>query len=622
MEMLSKKKSLLIVFLTIFSCFIVMPKVNAFSYDMYKAKYKCALRTAPSDKVNAVKNGNDDVKVAVNQEVSYIKTTTGPNNGKSNQTWYAVKMDYAAREYTGYLAKACMYDVKTYSYNDDSAFEDKISSFPASYKPYLRKLHAAHPNWTFEADYTSLNWEDAAEAESQKGTSAISKYYPSLMFKDSIYPNGLLVDGTSWYAPAKDAVKYYMDARNFLTEKNVFMFQSLAYNANEDSSVSKLLSGTFMSGSFTENGVTKTYANAFIEAAKESNVSSVHLASRALQEMGTRGSSASSGKVSGYEGYYNFYNIGATSGADNYLKGLEYAKNNGWNSIQKAITEGAKFIGSGYITKGQDTLYFQKFNVSKDRVRNAYTHQYQTNIMAPESETSSIYNSYSKNGKLGNSYNFVIPVYNARPDKAFKVSRTDTVGGNDTSNGSTEVDNKKDDSTVTTTTKNNVTTTTKKNETTTKTTTTTKTATTTTAKPVVKPDKKVTNCGYKLNGSYLSGVRLGEDISGIKNYLQKQGGTVSTLNKNWISKVSGKIATGDIISIDDMAFETVVYGDISGDGAVTIKDLLLVQKHLLRNVSLSGANKMAADVSKDNAVTIKDLLLIQKYLLGSGSINQ
>ena len=94
------------------------------------------------------------------------------------------------------------------------------------------------------------------------------------------------------------------------------------------------------------------------------------------------------------------------------------------------------------------------------------------------------------------------------------------------------------------------------------------------------------------------------------------------MNKNWISKVSGKIATGDIISIDDMAFETVVYGDISGDGAVTIKDLLLVQKHLLRNVSLSGANKMAADVSKDNAVTIKDLLLIQKYLLGSGSINQ
>ena len=73
----------------------------------------------------------------------------------------------------------------------------------------------------------------------------------------------------------------------------------------------------------------------------------------------------------------------------------------------------------------------------------------------------------------------------------------------------------------------------------------------------------------------------------LKNYLQKQGGTVSTLNKNWISKVSGKIATGDIISIDDMAFETVVYGDISGDGAVTIKDLLLIQKYLLGSGSIN-----------------------------------
>ena len=59
------------------------------------------------------------------------------------------------------------------------------------------------------------------------------------------------------------------------------------------------------------------------------------------------------------------------------------------------------------------------------------------------------------------------------------------------------------------------------------------------------------------------------------------------MNKNWISKVSGKIATGDIISIDDMAFETVVYGDISGDGAVTIKDLLLIQKYLLGSGSIN-----------------------------------
>ena len=429
-----RKKSfyLLMLFTVMFAFSLFIGKVNAGSYDLYQVRYKCPVRTEASDKSSSIKNGNDTVYVYPNQQLEYIKSATGPNEGNNSATWYAVKFDYAAREYTGYVAKACMYDVKTYTYNDDTSFEESISSFPDSYKPYLRKLHAMHPNWTFKADYTGLDWEEAAEAESQKGTSAISYLYPSLIFKDSMNPNGIIVDGTSWYAPAKDAVKYYMDPRNFLTEKGIFMFQSLSYNSNEDSSVQELLDGTFMEGSFTENGVKKTYAQAFIEAAKEANVSAVHLASRALQEMGTNGSSASSGTVSGYEGYYNFYNIGATSGEDNYLKGLEYAKNQGWNSIQKAITGGAKFIGSSYISIGQDTIYFQKFNVSSYKTRAAYTHQYQTNIMAPESEASNIYSSYKSSGKLDNNYTFVIPVYNNRPDSAFKVSRTDTVGGSTT----------------------------------------------------------------------------------------------------------------------------------------------------------------------------------------------
>lgn len=586
--MQAKKINLFLIFAIISSCFVIMPEVKAASYDVYTVKYKCKVRTSPSDLVSAIKNGNDDVTVSVNQQLEYIKTVKGPNNGLQNQDWYAVKFDYAAREYIGYVAKACMYDVKTYSYSDDASFEQSISSFPESYKPYLRKLHAMHPNWTFKADYTNLNWEEAAESESQKGTSAISYLYPSLIFKDSANPNGIIVDGTSWYAPAKDAVKYYMDPRNFLTEKNAFMFQSLSYNSAEDSSVQKLLDGTFMEGSFTENGYTKTYAEAFIDAAKEANVSSVHLASRALQEMGTKGSSASSGTVSGYEGYYNFYNIGASSGADNYLKGLEYAKNNGWNSIQKAITEGAKFIGSGYITKGQDTLYFQKFNVSSYKTRTVYTHQYQTNIMAPESESKSIYNSYKSNNKLNSNYNFVIPVYNNRPDSAFKVSRTDTVGGSTTP--STPDSNQGSSSETTT--------------------------------PSISPETKISNAGYSLSTGYLTNIVLGQDVSDIRSNLQNKGASVGYMNNNWNTKTSGKVSTGDIVSVDDKVYQIVVYGDISGDGNVNIKDLLLVQKYLLKSQNLTDANKVAADVSHDGNVTIKDLLLVQKYLLGTSSINQ
>ena len=360
MKILCKKMSLIILLVALFLGFKIT-NVKAASYDIYTVRYTCSVRTSPSDKVSAIKNGNDDVKVYNDMELEYIKTVYGPNNGKNNQEWYAVRFDYAAREYTGYVAKACMYDKKTYSYSDDSSFESSISSFPESYKPYLRKLHAIHPNWTFTTDYTNLDWETAAEAESQKGTSAISYLYPSLIFKDSLNPNGIVVDGTSWYAPAKDAVKYFMDARNFINSKDIFMFKNLSYNQNEDSSVAEIFKGSFLDDSFTENGYTKTYANAFIEAAKENNISSVFLASRALQELGTSKPKQVTGKVSGYEGYYNFYNIGAYSGKDNYLKGLEYAKNRGWNSILKAIKDGAREIASGYINAGQNTTYFQKF---------------------------------------------------------------------------------------------------------------------------------------------------------------------------------------------------------------------------------------------------------------------
>lgn len=582
MKMHKKPISLMMILTVIIAAFASLPYVKAASYNVYTVRYKCPVRTAANENSAAIKNGNDTVYVYPNQQLDYIKSATGPNNGKPNETWYAVKFDYAAREYTGYVAKACMNDVTSHTYNDDASFEASIKDFPESYKPYLRRLHATHPNWKFKADKTNVNWTSAAEAQSQKGTSAISYLYPSLIFKDSTNPNGIVVDGSSWYAPAKEAVMYYMDARNFLNEKNIFMFETLSYNASQDASVSDILKDSFMSGSFTENGASKTYTNAFIEAAKESNVSSSHLASRALQEMGNTKGPAASGTVEGYEGYYNFYNIGAYSGPDNYLKGLQYAKDAGWNGIQKAITGGAKEIGSRYIARGQDTMYFQKFNVSSYRTGTLHTHQYQTNIMAPSTESAMVYESYKNSGKLNNSYTFTIPYYEGMPSSAFKVSRTDTIGGN------TEPDDESESK----------------------------------PEPVISPEEKVSKAGFSLGTGYLTNLPYGKDVASVKERLINAGASAAVMNGDWSSKTSGTIATGNIVNVDNKNFTAVIYGDISGDGVITIKDLLLVQKHLLGSQQLSGAPLKAADVSKDNGVTIKDLLLIQKFILGTGSINQ
>lgn len=587
MMLLNKRIKVISIFLVGLLMFLFMPSLKAASYDVYTVRYKCPVRTAASDKSDTIKNGNDTVYVYQNQTLNYIKSATGPNEGNSNATWYAVKFDYAAREYTGYVAKACMYDVKTYSYSDDSSFEQSISSFPESYKPYLRQLHAIHPNWTFKVDNTNLDWNASVVAESRIGQSAISKLYPSLFYKDAQNPNGIVVDGTSWYAPCYDAVGYYMDPRNFLTEKNIFMFQSLSYNELENSSVQKLLNGTFMEGSFKENGVTKTYAQAFIEAGKEANVSAVHLAARAIQEVGTKGSSASSGTVSGYEGYYNFYNIGATSGKDNYLKGLQYAKNNGWNSIQKAITGGAKFISANYVNNGKDTLYFQKFNVSESRKTPPYTYEYMTNIMAPFSESSNIYNSYKTDGKLNNSYVFKIPVFNSMTANAYKVSRTDTVGGKEEDNGDI-IENKPEEE-----------------------------------KPTISPETKISKAGYSVSTGYLTKVSVGEDMSSLRQKLTNQGAIVATLNSSWNSKTYGTLATGDIVEVDSSKrYEVVIYGDIDGDSKISVVDLLYLKKYILGDMALKAVNKEAADISKDGKVDVVDLLLLKKQLLNEYTINQ
>ena len=576
--------------------FLFVPNTNAFSYDSYIADSQCRIRLKASDTSDLIKENGNTLYVYPNQQLEYIKTELGPLYGEKNKVWYAVKFDNAGKTYTGYIASICFYDVKTYKYDDESDFENKISGFPESYKVYLRKLHTVHPNWNFEADNNNLDWNESLNVESVKGTSAVSSSYPSLIYKDSANPNGIVVDGTSWYAPTRDAVAYYLDPRNFLNENRIFMFEKLGYSESSNASVQKLLNGTFMEGTYFEDGVNKSYANTFIEAAKEANVSPVHLVSRAIQEVGTNGSSAVSGTVAGYEGYYNFYNIGAYSGELNYINGLIRAKEEGWNSITKAIKGGAKFIASSYVSRGQDTIYFQKFNVASYRKKATYAYQYQTNIMAPYQESSKIYNSYKNSNKLDDSYTFTIPVYSNMPNEAFKVGVNDYLGllNNNTS--------------TTTTAKKETTTTVKKEETT----------------PVnnISTDQKISNSGYNIKLTYLTKLKYMDDVSNVKNNLVSKGANVSIMSSSWVSKVTGSIATGDILSIDNKVYEACIYGDPSGDGVISIKDLLIIQKYLLGSRRLEGVYNNSADVSKDGVVSIKDLLIIQKYLLGVKDISQ
>lgn len=128
-------------------------------------------------------------------------------------------------------------------------------------------------------------------------------------------------------------------------------------------------------------------------------------------------------KLDGYSLYnkYNFYNIGSY-GSNPVLRGLATAAGyvdaqdgTPWDTRAKAIKYGAKFIAEGYINKGQDTMYYQKFNTGPNNYYPKYAHQYMTNILAPASESLSTYRSYTDLNILNQAFVFKIPVYSSMP---------------------------------------------------------------------------------------------------------------------------------------------------------------------------------------------------------------
>lgn len=319
---------------------------------------------------------------------------------------------------------------------------DGIENFPSSYQPYLRELAKKHPNWKFTALYTDLDWNYVIQQENVFGKNLVPKNYSDSWKNTTEGQYNVEVD-SGWVDSSKQAVEYCMDPRNFLNEVRLFQFEGLAYDqsTNNLNGVEKILYGTefyqqkvsYLDSSGNTINMNETYGDLILRGAQTSLVSPYHLASRIKQEVGPFLSHSSiSGKVAGYEGLYNFYNIGATSSTEPMgaiKNGLQYAKDGKgasqetknkylipWNTKERSITGGAIFIGSSYINVGQNTIYLQKFHVIDKNGNGLFWHQYMTNVLAPYSESKSIYNGYQKAEMLNTSMSFIIPVYNNMPN--------------------------------------------------------------------------------------------------------------------------------------------------------------------------------------------------------------
>ncbi len=329
---------------------------------------------------------------------------------------------------------------------DDVDFETSLSmeGFPEAYKDALRRLHAIHPNWVFEAYHTGLDWNTVIDAESIPGKNTIpnSKSVEWLSFDKGAYDwktdKFVIYDGSYWVTASRATVEYYMDPRNFLEEDTIFQFELLRYQNRYQTmkGVENVLRGTALHNTFYTykdelgNEQTVSYSETFMKAAEYSGVSPYHLASRVKQEVVTGPATLSnsvSGTYKGYEGYYNFYNIGANDspGGGAIANGLTYARKGTknaatnetylipWINPYKSIVGGSYFLGSTYINRGQDTVYLQKFNVTPV---STYFHQYMTNVEAPWAEGKKIAAAYGN--MMESPIVFSIPVYLNMPANA------------------------------------------------------------------------------------------------------------------------------------------------------------------------------------------------------------
>lgn len=205
----------------------------------------------------------------------------------------------------------------------DQDFETKLNGqgFPESYKKYLRALHTAHPNWVFKAMHVGDNFDIAVATEKEISSIEISSGYCDTPQR---------VTESGWCIATTEAVAYYLDPRNFLSENYILQFENLGYSENyTESVVSTVLDGTFMDDmSIIDN---ESYASIFVRAGIDAKISAVYLAALSRQEVGTKGSKATSGAeftYNGvtYKGLYNFYNLGANSSASSpVLAGLVFA---------------------------------------------------------------------------------------------------------------------------------------------------------------------------------------------------------------------------------------------------------------------------------------------------------
>ena len=273
----------------------------------------------------------------------------------------------------------------------------------------VNNLLVQHPNWQFEILYTTIDFDTAVLSEYQydnkKGNTVDTTTYKGDWIAPDPYVSG------NWASASYNAIAYFMDPRNFLNDIDVFQFVDLADYYNSGATLDSIQYQ--VNKTFLEN-----YAEDIRVSCENQGINPYYVIARLFQEQGRNGSDTI--YMDGGDGktYFNPFNIDAALGNE-FNTALAKAKEQGWDSMQKGIEGGIKFVKQNYLDAKQNTLYLNKFDVNPDSPGGFYTHQYMQNLSAAYSEARTFRGAYVDTGTLDNAIKFIIPVYENMPESPY-----------------------------------------------------------------------------------------------------------------------------------------------------------------------------------------------------------
>ena len=534
------------------------------------------------------------------------------------------------------------------------------SKYPG-YKTLINEMKSKHPNYRFLVYYTGMDWNEVINTEYQgHGTSPLN------LFQVGSNYNGMWqcplcgtqkYDNGSWCCASKEALAYMMDPRNSINDSDVFQFKDLEGSDVSYDDIARVVANY---GSYLNN---QEAIQAIVDASVQYNVNGYFLVAKIVNEHGKNGSTLSNGQGynGNYVGVYNYFNIGSYgNGAATIINnGLSYAQSKGWTSIRASIFGGAEVVKESYITRySQNTLYYQKFNVSgKSTIA---SHQYQQNIMAAQSQGSSL-KTYYGNSNTAETYTFIIPLYENIP--ATTSVRPDVTKQNTITYENGVVQNVSSSLKVRASANGTAIGALNNGE---------------SIKIIQRAQEKVGNYHWDLIVSNVDGTYgyAARDVGGEtciasigstgtssgtaeepttsteptepegndtidleKDIVLKETGYINTIpdvtyehiikkyenaviTDNSGNKVeSGKLGTGYTVTIGEETFKIVKKGDTTGDGNVNILDAVLLLNAIKGEKTLEGEFKEAACLKNVSDYNILDAVYMLNYIKGSVDIS-